>query len=125
MSTRGTILLTEDNSDTRDAITQVLAVEGYTVVTAVHGREALGHLQGGLRPALILLDLMMPVMDGWEFRKAQLREPALAAIPVVLISAHDEVARAGDTLRAAGVVQKPLDIEEMLRTIEALCLRSN
>jgi len=125
VSTRGTILLTEDNSDTRDAITQVLAVEGYTVVTAVHGREALGHLQGGLRPALILLDLMMPVMDGWEFQKAQLREPALAAIPVVLISAHDEVARAGDTLRAAGVVQKPLDIEEMLRTIEALCLRSN
>jgi len=125
VSTRATILLAEDNSDTRDAIAQVLVVEGYTVVTAVHGRQALEHLQGGLRPALILLDLMMPVMDGWEFRRMQLSEPALAAIPVVLISAHDEVARAGDTLRAAGVVRKPVDIEEMLRTIEALCLRSN
>jgi CheY-like chemotaxis protein len=122
---RATILLAEDNSDTRDAIAQVLKVEGYDVVTAVHGQQALEQLRAGLRPGLILLDLMMPVMDGWEFRKAQLREPALAAIPVVLISAHDEVARAGDTLRAAGVVRKPVDIEEMLRTIEALCLRAN
>ena len=125
MSTRATILLAEDNSDTREAIAQVLAVEGYTVITAVHGKQALEQLQAGLRPALILLDLMMPVMDGWEFRKAQLGEPALAAIPVVLISAHDEVARAGTALHAAGVVRKPVDIEEMLRTIEALCLRTN
>jgi CheY-like chemotaxis protein len=125
VSTRATILLAEDNSDTRDAIAQVLAVEGYTVVTAVHGRQALDHLHGGLRPSLILLDLMMPVMDGWEFRRVQLSEPSLAGIPVVLISAHDEVARAGTTLQAAGVVRKPVDIEEMLRTIEDLCLRSN
>lgn len=125
MSPRGTILLAEDNSDTRDAIAQVLAVEGYSVVTAVHGKQALEQLQAGLRPALILLDLMMPVMDGWAFRKAQLGEPDLASIPVVLISAHDEVARAGDALRVAGVVRKPVDIEEMLRTVEALCLRTN
>jgi two-component system response regulator MprA len=125
VSTRATILLAEDNSDTRDAIAQVLSVEGYTVVTAVHGRQALDHLHGGLRPELILLDLMMPVMDGWEFRRVQLSEPTLAGIPVVLISAHDEVARAGSTLRAAGVVRKPVDIEEMLRTIDALCVRSN
>ena len=125
MATRGTILLAEDNSDTRDAIAQVLAVEGYTVVTAIHGRQALEQLQGGLRPFLILLDLMMPVMDGWEFRRAQLGEPTLASIPVVLISAHDEVARAGTTLGAAGVVRKPVDIEEMLRTVEELCRSNN
>jgi CheY-like chemotaxis protein len=107
------LLLVEDNASTREAVKMVLEAEGYPVVAAANGAEALRLLQTeGLRPSLILLDLMMPVMDGWAFRAAQLRDRKLAEIPVVVTSAHAEVGRMADDLGAAAL-PKPIDIQAL------------
>ena len=90
------ILVVEDEPDLRDALTWVLRQEGYAVSAAANGREALDWLRGSSSPWLILLDLRMPLMDGFEFRVRQLQEPNLAAIPVVVLSAY------GDVLETAG-----------------------
>jgi CheY-like chemotaxis protein len=82
-----TVLVVDDDVAVLDGISELLEDEGYTVVTAVNGRIALDHLRGGLRPCAILLDLMMPVMDGWDFRQAQINDPDLKDIPVVVITA--------------------------------------
>src|SRR3954470_19917751 len=82
-----TILVVEDDPDVRRALTELLASEGYEVTAAADGGEALETLRGGLRPAVILLDLMMPNWGGWDFRRAPLGGPAFAAVPVVLVTA--------------------------------------
>ena len=81
------ILIVEDDEDLREMMAQLLALEGFKAETAANGREALAYLALGDRPDVILLDLMMPVMDGWEFRRQQVTDPALAAVPVVVLSA--------------------------------------
>jgi CheY-like chemotaxis protein len=81
------ILLVEDDDAVRESLSELLRDEGFEVVTARNGREALEHLRAGRRPTAILLDLMMPVMDGWDFRQHQLRDPALRDIPVVVVTA--------------------------------------
>src|SRR6185436_12323698 len=86
------ILLVEDDFDVRDALIPILEYEGHRVVGAASGQEALDRLRSGAKPSLILLDLMMPGMSGMEFRAEQLRDPALASIPVVVVSA-DPAAR--------------------------------
>ncbi|HEX3906160.1 MAG TPA: response regulator [Polyangia bacterium] len=82
-----TILVVEDDPDVRRALTELLASEGYEVAATADGGEALQTLRGGLRPAVILLDLMMPNCDGWDFRREQLEDPAFATVPVVLVTA--------------------------------------
>src|SRR5829696_426757 len=83
------ILVVEDHQDTRDMVTTLLTVEGYQVVTAENGRRGLEQLRS-VRPCLILLDLSMPVLDGWEFRRVQLSDDAIAKVPVLLLTAiHD------------------------------------
>ena len=86
------ILIVEDDSDLREALSEVLRDEGYSVESAADGREALDRLRRDLRPSLILLDLTMPVMNGWQFRAEQRRDPALSEIPVVVLSAGDHLA---------------------------------
>ena len=73
----------------RRALTELLASEGYKVTAAADGGEALETLRAGLRPAVILLDLMMPNCDGWDFRRAQLEDPTPGPVPVVLVTAAD------------------------------------
>src|ERR1700682_362753 len=80
-------LIVEDDASIREAIAEVLRSEGYEASSCGHGREALEYLRDGHHPDVILLDLMMPVMDGWEFRIEQRKDPALATIPVVALSA--------------------------------------
>jgi len=87
----------------------LLQTAGRRVLTASNGEEALLVLQGSVRPCVILLDLMMPVMNGPEFRQRQLADPAIADIPVVLISALNDVVQHAETLRADGFVKKPFD----------------
>jgi CheY-like chemotaxis protein len=80
-------LLVEDDAAILGSLGEALREEGLEVATARHGQEALEALRAGLRPSVIVLDLMMPVMDGWDFRHEQLRDPALRDIPVVVVTA--------------------------------------
>jgi len=108
------ILLIEDDSDLADAIVEVLQTEGYRVSYASDGREALATLAKGNLPDLILLDLMMPKMNGWEFRAAQLGDRRLAKIPVVVLSATGERSRPID---AKLVLRKPVTLDALLGAI--------
>ncbi len=108
-----TVMVVEDDALIREMVMQVLAGEGFTAIGASNGEEALQHLrEERVHPALILLDLMMPVMNGWQFRAKQLQDPALAGIPVIVMSASDD----GD-VPAEARVGKPFEIEVLLDTV--------
>ena len=111
------ILLVEDDFDLRDALIPILEYEGHRVVGAANGREALDRLRAGAKPSLILLDLMMPGMSGTEFRAEQLRDPALASIPVVVVSADPTARRKAEVMGAVGCIEKPLDIDAFLAQV--------
>ena len=114
------VLVVDDDVDIRETVTGVLQDEGYEVATAGNGEEALAYLQspGAKRPHLILLDLMMPIMSGSEFRAAQEADPSLSAIPVVLVSASGDVVARADSMRVAGVVRKPLSLDILIDNVE-------
>jgi CheY-like chemotaxis protein len=114
------LLVVDDDPDICEALQTVLEAYGYRVLTAPGGAEALAILRRGERPCLILLDLMMPGMNGAEFRAEQLRDPALARIPVVVLSASGEVAAKAAALGAEGL-PKPVDLEALLRAIRHRC----
>ena len=84
------ILVVDDDPDVRDAIASVLGDEGYGVTSVGNGREALEHLHHRTRPSLILLDTMMPEMDGWSFRQELKKLPELSSIPIVILSAPSQ-----------------------------------
>src|SRR5262245_8453392 len=112
------ILIVEDDAATRDALTMVLSDEGYAVSSAANGLEAIDLLRQGAAPDLIILDLMMPVMDGWQFRREQQRDPALDGIPVLVLSADGGVAQKAAALGARGYVQKPVEMDTLLDAIQ-------
>ncbi len=110
---QGMVLVVDDDALIRDAVMELLAFEGFVAVGASNGEEALARLRRDeVAPALILLDLMMPVMDGWQFRAAQLADPDLARIPVVVMSASDPAGVAADAL-----IAKPFEVGALLATI--------
>lgn len=111
------VLVVDDHLDTREALAVCVEADGYTVVTAANGREALDLLRAGLRPCVILMDLMMPVMSGYEFRERQLSEPALAGIPFIAYSAAGDVEHAAARLRADGFLLKPAEPQHVLALI--------
>jgi CheY-like chemotaxis protein len=112
------VLLVEDDVDVREAVTDTLEDAGYRVIAARHGQEALEVLRnGGPRPCLILLDLMMPVMDGWQFRDLQSKDPQLADIPVVALSAHGGL----HALAAADHLRKPVQLRALMDVVERFC----
>jgi CheY-like chemotaxis protein len=113
-----TILLVEDDFDVREALAETLRDEGYAIDCAVDGEQALAYLREGNRPGLILLDLMMPRMSGSEFRMAQRVDPALAHIPVVLLSADGRMEEKAKALQTEGAIRKPIDLDELLAVIE-------
>jgi CheY-like chemotaxis protein len=108
------ILVVDDDEDTRDAIRQVLEAEGYKVAIAANGQQALELLRSGSIPALIMLDLMMPVMSGEEFVDKQRRDPTLARIPVVILTAGGTIADKAASIHAAGYVRKPFTLEGLI-----------
>lgn len=110
------ILIVDDDTDVREVLGELLADEGYATRTCPNGRAALEMLRGGARPGLILLDLMMPVMDGWQFRAEQLRDASLRSIPVVVMTASRGVDR--DDLGGAEVLQKPVGLGDILEAVE-------
>jgi CheY-like chemotaxis protein len=108
------ILVVDDDEDIRDAVQQVLEEAGYQVAVAINGREALELLQTGPTPALVLLDLMMPVMSGEEFIQRQRQDPTLAQIPVVILTADGRIKEKAASLRASGYVRKPVTLDGLL-----------
>src|SRR5436190_23601560 len=104
-----TILVVDDHRDARESMQALLCREGFAVVTAANGSEALRILYAGLRPCVILMDLMMPVMNGFEFRELQLRDPDLVRIPFIAYSAVVDIARDAQHLKADGYLGKPTD----------------
>jgi two-component system response regulator MprA len=111
-------MLVEDDADIRAMISMLLELEGYRVVASSNGNDALRMLRDGERPCLILLDLMMPVMNGWQFRAEQARDPAIARIPVVIISGDGHAVEGAASARAAGYLKKPIDLDTLLRTVQ-------
>jgi CheY-like chemotaxis protein len=109
------VMIVDDDDEIRAALEDVLGGEGYQVLGARDGRQALDFLQAGRSPSAILLDLWMPVMDGWQLRKELLRDARLAKIPViVLTAAHDQRAMA---LEVSEVLTKPIDLRKLLHAV--------
>jgi len=117
MANPGSLLVIDDDHDILLSLQDVLEVEGYHVITASSGREALEYLRQGLRPDLILLDLMMPEVSGWAFRAWQRADPALASIPVVVVSGQGLSAQQVSQLGVAGYLPKPVDLDMLLDTV--------
>jgi PAS domain S-box-containing protein len=116
-----TILVVDDEQDVRTYLAELLAAQGYQVATAADGSEALAYLRKAAeRPFLILLDLEMPVLDGWQFLTLRCEDPALAEIPVVLISGQSAAPATAALLGLSGYIQKPLAIAKLLQLIEQL-----
>ena len=116
------VLLVEDDPANRESLAFLLQIGGHGVDTACHGADALEQLSHGPSPGLILLDLSMPVMDGWEFLRRKRECSSLSAIPVVVLSALADWKR--EELLSVGVVsvlQKPADLEELLVEVGRYC----
>jgi CheY-like chemotaxis protein len=113
------VLIVEDDDGARDALADCLELEGFSVASARNGKEALDYLHRAPAPKVILLDLFMPVMTGWEFRDAQKKDAAIADIPVVVVTAFS----AGVTrqIDAAVVMHKPLDLDRLVTVIRDYC----
>lgn len=114
---RPVVLLVDDDEEMRTTLVEVLAMEGIAAVTARHGGEALARLHGGLVPDAILLDLMMPVMSGWEFRERQRRDARIASIPVMVLSASANAARSAAQLEVDAYQTKPLELGALVAWI--------
>lgn len=117
------VLVVDDDVEIRETLVEVLEERGYRTVAASNGKQALDALHGGTVPELILLDMMMPVMDGTQFRKKQQQEPAIAGIPVVLISAHEDLARRVTELDARSALRKPISFRDLIDTVKRYCAR--
>jgi signal transduction histidine kinase len=114
------VLVVEDDVEIREALDDILRAEGYDVLTCGNGLEALQRLRGGAHADVILLDLMMPVMDGWQFRVQQRRDPELAGLPVIAISA-DGTSKAA-AIDADAYIRKPVDYDSLIETIDRTLL---
>lgn len=115
------ILLVDDDLPSCEALTELLEGAGYAVDCAANGREAIGRLRGGDSYCVVLLDIMMPVMNGYEFRDAQLKDPQLASIPIVVITAEGQAREKARQLGAERWLQKPLSPSDLLRVVGELC----
>ena len=113
------VLIVDDDYSVLDAVRETLEDEGYEVSIAANGLEALKDLREGGRPCLILLDLMMPVMNGWEFRREQLSDSLLASIPTVIVTAY--VGPIPNGLGEAPKVRKPVKPEQLISLVETYC----
>jgi CheY-like chemotaxis protein len=110
------VLIVEDDDDNREVMGEVLSDEGYSVSYARDGAEALSQLRCA-RPDIILLDLNMPIMSGLEFRAAQVRDPTLALIPTVVLSAVDRLREFAGELEPHAAVAKPLKLAQLLSIV--------
>src|SRR3954471_4273683 len=116
------VMIVEDDRDVRETIADILTDNSYQPILASNGAEALAELRAAAaKPCVILLDIMMPVMNGWEFRARQRTEADLSEIPVVVISAHADASWAASEMEAAGFLRKPVKLESLLESISRFC----
>jgi CheY-like chemotaxis protein len=117
------VFVVEDDPDVSNSVVAALRDEGYPVNSAQNGREALDALRAQFHapPGVILLDLMMPVMDGRQFRLEQLRDPSIAAIPVVLFTADPSGLRDSVAMQVDAMLMKPATLEQILLVVERFC----
>jgi CheY-like chemotaxis protein len=113
------ILVVEDDKDLRDSLCEALELEGYVAVSAENGQAALRHLATGPQPCMILLDLMMPVMDGWTFRQELLKDAACAEIPVIVMTAATQGRAAAVASQA--ILYKPLHMGRVIDVVQEHC----
>jgi CheY-like chemotaxis protein len=112
------ILVVEDDKAIASDLKTLLSFEGYKVFCAMNGAEAIEILRSGsVSPSLVLLDLMMPVMDGWTFREHQSNDTGLATIPVVVMTADGNAAQKAEKMQAQGFLVKPFDISRLLELV--------
>lgn len=115
------ILLVEDDDDLRQLLAFLIRNKGREVIEAANGREALDRIRTEDPPRLVILDLMMPVMDGWTFRQELLKSPGLADVPVILLSGAADVHRSARTLKAVDYLTKPVDLDRLYRLLDDYC----
>jgi two-component system, chemotaxis family, chemotaxis protein CheY len=115
---RAHVLLVEDDTSTRDMMALLLESAGFTVSPMIDGGDALAYLKEGGRASVVVLDLMMPRVDGWTFRRAQLADPAIADIPVIVMSAS--AGASASELHAAATFQKPVDVTQVIGAVRQL-----
>lgn len=115
-----TVLLIDDDTDIRETLAEVIAEQGFAVVTARNGEEGI-RIALERPPSLIFLDLMMPVMSGWDVRPAMKRIPELAEIPVVVLSGVDDVHQQVTYLDVDGYLRKPIDVKILLEVVKSYC----
>jgi CheY-like chemotaxis protein len=123
---RCSVLIVDDDADVRELLRIALETEGYTVGCVADGRDALNYLRSHADTCLILLDLMLPVMDGRHFRTVQIQDRSLAWIPIVLMSGAPDPERSARELGARRVVRKPLDLDEVKQALSSIgCSQSH
>lgn len=116
------VLVVEDDFDIAEAMREMLELEGFDVACAMHGRDALQKLRADRDgTCLILLDLRMPVMDGYAFREEQLGDRTLARIPVVVVTADARAAESSDTLRVEEILKKPVNPVRLIEIVRRYC----
>jgi CheY-like chemotaxis protein len=115
------ILVVDDDAEVREALGCLLELNGFPVVTAGDGADAMRRLRSGLRPCLIVLDLTMPEKDGFQFRREQLQTPDLADIPVAVCSAIYDVRHASKLLGADAYLTKPVDVDALMALVTRHC----
>ena len=118
---RKAVLVVEDDADVRTAIGLLLETHGFPVIEAEHGAAALDVLRANDEVGVVLLDLMMPVMDGWTFRAVQRREPGIAGVPVVVVTADATARETAPELRADAWIAKPVDFDRLVEVVRRYC----
>lgn len=112
------ILVVEDDNSIRELLVELLQSEGYEVTSAVNGLEGLKSLESNKKPDLILIDLMMPVMDGYSFRSEQMKHPVWSKIPVVVMSAEANAKEKMKNFNITAFLSKPVELDTILKTVE-------
>lgn len=111
------ILVVEDDTSIRELLVELLESEGYQVASAINGLEGLKYLQSNNNPDLILIDLMMPVMDGYSFRTEQLKNPDWSKIPTVVMSAEANAKEKMKNFNITAFLSKPVELDTILKTV--------
>lgn len=114
------IFIIEDDLHIRESLKEILEIEGYDVISAVNGQDALDQLRSGQIADLILLDLMMPIKDGYQFKIEQDSDPVLSKIPVIVMSANSNFADKKELKSAREHLKKPIELDTLLNSIDKI-----